>query len=301
MGFPNPDAARGHNAPRPCKAEGEYFCDPDGVLKHAQRQLVQADLRVVREFTLVSCPIVGLRARAHGAIGAPRPDDELHYFLGVAVLKNLPSQDLDNEGLQRFGESVMDSWGLRGPDCDNSALLIVVAEANRVWLYSQTCRFLCAQEESGQRVLHALESAGNDWTTGLQAAIRMVVTVLKEHSVDDVHRAPDLKVSGRVEDYLKRKEAEWATADKSMQIIVVVVAAIFILGLLVWNLPWLIIIPQMVFSFLFSVVSTVFAYVYYPCYYALDRCLPVVNPWSQKIHRALFGFGGEQVPKVPVG
>jgi len=289
----------GVDDPRPCKSNGEYFCDPDGVLTHGQREAVQADLRLVREFTLVSCPIVGLRARTH-APNAPRPDDELHYFLGVAVLRNLPSQDLDNEGLQRFGDSVMESWKLRGEDCDNSALLIVVAEAQRVWIYSQTCRFLCAQEESGQRVLHALESAENDWTTGLQAAIRMVVNVLRERSDVDVHRTPDIKVSGRVSDYIRRREAEWAQADHSLKIIVIGVAVIFVIGLLAWNLPWLAVIPRMVGSALYSVVTTILATVYYPCYYAMDRCLPVF-PWSRKIHMALFGLDGDRGPKVPIG
>ena len=60
---------------------------------------------VARSCSQVSCPIPGRRARSHADQPA-RPDDELNYLLGVAIVGSLPPTETDQESLQKFGDSV---------------------------------------------------------------------------------------------------------------------------------------------------------------------------------------------------
>jgi len=251
-GYPVPDAVTGVVDPKPCSSGGEYFCDPDGVLTPEQQAAVQADLRFVRENTLVSCPIPGRRARSHADQPA-RPDDELNYLLGVAIVGSLPPTETDQESLQKFGDSVLDSWRLSsnmaGEGCDRSALLIVVADAQAVWVHSRTCRWVCgaadpgekdsaAGLEAGERVLAALSppSGAGDWGARLQNAIRVYTEVLQHRK--DVERSAVIPKETRMSAYLRRKEKEWRALDTGLQYTAIVVVVLVVLGTFAWHWAW---------------------------------------------------------------
>jgi len=251
-GYPVPDAVTGVADPKPCSSGGEYFCDPDGVLTPEQQAAVQADLRFVREQTLVSCPIPGRRARSHADAPA-RPDDELNYLLGVAIVGSLPPTETDQESLQKFGDSVLDSWRLSsnmaGEGCDRSALLIVVADAQAVWVHSRTCRWVCGAADpgerdtatglaAGERVLAALSppSGAGDWGSRLQNAIRVFTEQLQQQK--DVDRSRAIPKESHMSAYLRRKEKEWRQLDTGLQYTAIVVIVLVALGTFAWHWAW---------------------------------------------------------------
>jgi uncharacterized membrane protein YgcG len=232
------------------------------VIPPDQRVRVQEDLRTVKDFTLVDCPIFGLRARTH-APNVPRPDEELGFTLGVVVAKGLP--DTSDEYIQQFGKSVLDSWKLRSSDCDRSALIIIAPDMEQVWLATQTCRFVCSQEASGQRVLAALRSAGTDYGTGIQAAIRVLLEVFKENP--SVAYVPKIGSVDRVEKYRERREQEWREIDKRLEILVAVIAVAFLIGLCTYYQPWLSTLPSLVGGAILAAVIKLLTIVYTPVFH----------------------------------
>jgi len=262
-GFPKPDAVAGvQNGNVTCASDGTYFCDPDRVIPPDQRVRVHEDLRSVRDFTLVECPINGLRARSHTPQAA-RPDEELGYILGVAVAKGLP--DTSDEYLDEFGRSVLKSWKLLDKDCDRTALIVIAPDVSQVRLVTQTCRFVCSQEESGQRIMTALQSAGSDWGLGIQQAVRTLLAVLKQN--DGVHYTPKLGKVDRVEKYRERREKEWSEIDQRLEILIWVVIVFFVMGMCAWYQPWLSHLPRLVGGALYAAVIKILTIFYTPVYH----------------------------------
>jgi hypothetical protein len=301
-GFPRPDAVPGvKNGDHDCASGGTYFCDPDRVIPADLRVRVQEDLRAVRDFTLVECPISGLRARAHTP-NVARPDEELSFTLGVAVAKGLP--DTSDEYLQEFGRSVLESWKLLNSDCDRAALIIIAPDVEKVWLTTQTCRFVCSQDTSGERVLAALRSAGTDWGQGLRAAVRTLLAVLKEN--DGVHYTPKLGKVDRVEKYRERREQEWAEIDTRLEILVAVIAVASVIGICTWYQPWLSNLPAIVGGAIYAAVIKILTIFYTPVFHgfmlirdclfccAMCCCLETYN-------KSMIAFGGAKEVSERVG
>jgi hypothetical protein len=316
-GFPLPDAVPGVKKDVVCASDGTYFCDPDRVIPADQRVRVQEDLRAVKDFTLVECPIFGLRARTRSP-NVARPDEELGFTLGVAVAKGLP--ETTDDYLQEFGRAVLSSWKLLNSDCDRAAVIVIAPDVEKVWLTTQTCRFLCAQEPSGQRVLASLRSAGTDYGAGLQAAVRTLLAVLREN--DGVHYTPKLGKVDRVEAYRERREKEWYAIDRRLEILVAVLAVAFVVGLCTWYQPWLSGLPALVGGALLAGVIKLLTIVYTPVFHgfmlirdcllccAMCCCLETYNKSmlafsgakdvSQRVGRGVVRFA-EPVPTPAAG
>jgi hypothetical protein len=317
-GFPRPDRVPGEkNGARDCASDGAYFCDPDRVIPADLRVQVQGDLQSVRDWTLVDCPLNGLRARTRTP-NVARPDEELSFTLGVAVAKGLP--DTSDEYLQEFGRSVLDSWKLLNSDCDRAALIIIAPDVEKVWIATQTCRFVCSQEPSGQRVLAALRSAGTDYGMGLRAAVRTLLEVLKEN--DGVHYTPKLGKVDRVEKYRERREHEWAAIDQRLTILVAVIAAAFVIGLCIWYLPWVSSLPGILGGVIYAGLIKILTIFYTPVFHgfmiirdclfccAMCCCLETYNKFmvafggakdvSERVGRGVVKFA-EPVPTPAAG
>lgn len=282
-GYPVPDAVMGVDDPKACSSDGEYFCDPDGVLTPEQQARVREDIRFVRENTVVDCPIPGNLARTHGAPGAARKDGQLNFLLGVAVVRSLPATETDDESLQDFGMSVMDSWKLQSQDCDRSALLIVVADADKVWLAAPTCRFACGTEESGTRVIASLQSGGNNWGTRIQSGVRTFVEVV-EHKmgVEKSHLLPE---EPKVAAYIRRKEKAWQSLDSSLRILVISVVTTAILSLMLWFWPVLSIVPVKTVDFCVWYVTTAWRYALWAVGSLLSMVVRVLlTVWGTIVH-----------------
>ena len=116
---------------------------------------------------------------------------------------------------------MLKSWKLLDKDCDRTALIVIAPDVSQVRLVTQTCRFVCSQEESGQRIMTALQSAGSDWGLGIQQAVRTLLAVLKQN--DWVHYTPKLGKVDRVEKYRERREKEWSEIDQRLEILIWVV------------------------------------------------------------------------------
>lgn len=146
-----------------CKSNGEYFCDPDGLLSPDARKNVTDRLRYLRRTAFVDCPMINLGANPYND-----KSTKTNFFLGIALAKDFPETESNPESLQQFGMETMARWttetaGYQGPQiinngCGNIALLIVLPTISTAFLASPSCKHLC-KDNGGDTVNQAVVTA----------------------------------------------------------------------------------------------------------------------------------------------
>jgi hypothetical protein len=182
-----------HWSDKRCNSHGEFLCDPGGALDPEAQHRVAGLLKSVREQVTVKCRILEAKLAPTG--GGPCdptsvPTSTRPFNLGVVVASEWPQSEADAGTLQKFGQLVLNDWGLmpiyNGVDtrnavdppgtweeytanCPNSALLILLPAYGQVILSAPSCEFICSDRggpEVTVRVQHALDSE-----VGLEKAI----------------------------------------------------------------------------------------------------------------------------------
>lgn len=166
--FPKPLIPELQDGDAKCGAEGELLCDPDEVMTEEDRKKLALNLQMFRENMMVECRLPWLRADdQQGGAATPRELDEHQFRAGVAILRTMPPSAVDDESLTIFGDYLLDSWEVSPRDCSAGLVLIIVTEAQKVWLAAPSCEYCCATDpETGGRVLNALETELG-WTSTL--------------------------------------------------------------------------------------------------------------------------------------
>jgi len=117
-----------------CNSDGEEkYCDADAALNATERHIVLASLNAFRKNHLVKCQTPGTGNEEYFPFG-----------LGVALLRTLPSTELDQESLEKFGQSVLAEWGLLEGSCANSAVLVIATAFEQATFSAPSCEFVCA-------------------------------------------------------------------------------------------------------------------------------------------------------------
>lgn len=139
-----------------CHSNGEYFCDPDRLLSSTERANLTAIMTKLREGQHVTC----------GPQLQHDPVDKWHYepfYLGVAIAKDWPLHESDDQSLQSFGRMLAGRWNMTYPwdgnpafyaRCPNEAMLIILPDKRQAHLSSPSCMFLC-EEKGGPEVAMA--------------------------------------------------------------------------------------------------------------------------------------------------
>lgn len=152
-----------------CKSNGEFFCDPPGVLTKDDRRNLTSELSTLRQFNPVAC----------GRL-LDDPVDPRHYqpfYLGVALATKWPVGESDPDSLQQFGQIVAAQWNMDrlfvgSPQpylrCPNTAVLVILPEIPRVFLSSTSCEFICEARGGPEVVAATLEALHGQ---GLAAAL----------------------------------------------------------------------------------------------------------------------------------
>lgn len=217
-----------------CHSDGEFLCDPDGLLQLSGRHAVASRLENFREQTWVTCT----RLDRLGSKG-DKPDARA-FDLAVVVLGDWPTSESDPATLHKFGLLVMAQWGLvpiyNGVDarnyvtrvfsrrqytanCPNAATLIVLPALGEVVLSSPSCEFICA-ERGGPQVRGAMEVAlkqGRPLGEVIELGIEAVAEVLRASASHPLSMAePGLTEQRRLErenqrwpEQLVRSDAYW--------------------------------------------------------------------------------------------
>lgn len=134
-----------YNSPL-CNSDGEFFCDPQGILSSKERKAVTEELAKLRRESAVDCGRL--------STDAVDPQHLPPFYLGVVLLPDSwPSSESGPEALQTFGQIVQADWNMNGRyggsrtqpylRCPNSAVFIVFPGARQAYLSTTTCAFLC--------------------------------------------------------------------------------------------------------------------------------------------------------------
>mmetsp|Transcript_51009 Transcript_51009/g.110682 ORF Transcript_51009/g.110682 Transcript_51009/m.110682 type:complete len:363 (+) Transcript_51009:78-1166(+) len=176
-----------------CNSEGEYLCDPDGVLTPEQRAVVAAELKRLREDVVVTCGYL-----------QNDPVESLHYqpfYLGVVIMKEWPLAQSDPQSLQNLGRIISSQWnmnelyvGSAAPylRCPNSGVLLILPDRRQAFLSSESCEFIC-QDRGGPEVVTTVRTAmdisvSNSVLAGVQETYRVLQHVPEKSSVQQVSK-----------------------------------------------------------------------------------------------------------------
>jgi len=166
-----------------CNSHGEFMCDP--VNRHTtERQ--EGREKLAQEMSR-------LRARTGVVCGRllNDPVDQRHiqpFYLGVAFIPEWPVSDVHPESLQDVGQLIAADWNMDAPfvgnqqpyvRCPNTAVLLIMPEANQVFLSSSSCEFICATRGGPEVVAKAIEAmrSGGDLEAAL-VGVREVYSFL---------------------------------------------------------------------------------------------------------------------------
>lgn len=162
-----------------CHSGGERFCDPDDVLNATERCQIERALNHFSNNHNVACAIPGTGNR-----------EQYPFFLGVAVVRRLPDQLLDENSMKRFGDGVMARWHLlddRG--CPNSAVLVISSETEEAVVASSSCEFICESRGGNAVALRMKEelvmaetSQGGSPVSAILGGIHEFGPILKENN-----------------------------------------------------------------------------------------------------------------------
>jgi hypothetical protein len=184
-----------------CNSNGEYFCDPEGLMPWGSRQKFMQDLQYFREQTNVRCGRLDSRLDPrHQDHTVTRP-----FNLAVVLADAWPPSDVDPVSLDRFGMILLSEWGLmpiyNGVDsgnsvnevdswdeytmnCPNSAVLIILPRYRVAHVAAPSCEFLCSTRggpEIATGVVMALDKGGEDYlTNAAEEGLLEVRRILRE-------------------------------------------------------------------------------------------------------------------------
>lgn len=164
-----------------CKSvNGEFFCDPDGLLTITERGALASELKRLRYENLVPCGRV-----LHDKV------DPWHlqpFYLGVVLLGNWPMSEADPESLQQFGQIVASQWNMDKKyagtppgriTCPNTGVLLVMPNLRQAYLSTASCEFICQAHGGPEVVTATLKSwSDNEKVDGLLAGVRAAYSVL---------------------------------------------------------------------------------------------------------------------------
>lgn len=164
-----------------CGSNGEYFCDPSGVLSKEERSTITAELQRLRRANPVACPSV-----------QADPVDPTHlapFYLGVVVAKDWPATQSDPESLHQLGQIIVSQWNPgvaevgspipRQTPCGNTAMLIVMPDKHMAYLSSGSCQIICQGKGGSQVITRTLKSMNSDGAAaGVLAGIEELYTTV---------------------------------------------------------------------------------------------------------------------------
>jgi len=199
-GQPNAGNYPYYNDPQ-CNSNGEFFCDPSGLLTSEERRKLTDELGRLRNFNPVVC------GRLLDDSVDPRHFQP--FYLGVALAARWPISESDPDSLQHFGQIVAGHWNMDSlftgsPQpylrCPNSAVLVVLPDLRRVFLSSASCEFVCGSKggpEVVQAATAALSSGG--LADAVHAAIVQVYSAVS-------HGRPHSEATATQEPRAKQRE-----------------------------------------------------------------------------------------------
>jgi len=158
-----------------CNSNGEYICDPHGMLDTYTLATLSDELRKLREATPVQCGTTYNKV------------DPSHYqpfYLGVVVLKEWPISQSSPDFLQTLGQIIAGKWNMNSlftgdsqpsARCPNTGMLVVLPTNGQVYLSTDSCAFICGAKGGPEVTTAALAalrkgSAGNAALIGVQTA-----------------------------------------------------------------------------------------------------------------------------------
>lgn len=159
---------------------GEFFCDPDGVLNLTERTTFAKELKSLRDDNLVVC----------GALLNDQVDPRhlQPFYLGVAVLSGWPLSQADPESLQQLGQIVAAQWSMDKtyagePEgrltCPNTGMLIVLPDLHQAYLSTSSCEFICQAHGGPEVVIATIQNwSDKQRLNGLLAGIRAAYSAL---------------------------------------------------------------------------------------------------------------------------
>lgn len=230
-----------------CNSNGEFFCDPERLLKPEQRQELTDMLKETKEKSKVQC----------GQLESKMMEEDYSYpknfNLAVAIAKDWPESESDYASLAKFGKILMQQWGLmpiyNGVDagngvsdqftwgqylanCPNSAVLIVLPKYNQVFLSAPSCEFICQErggKEVAEKVVNELEAG--DLFKAIKVGIDAVDVEVRDRSALSLQRNYNTHHSGpSVQEQVEKSEMAWTLVLRGALLIFV---AICVLGLAV--------------------------------------------------------------------
>lgn len=166
-----------------CKSvNGEFFCDPKGLLTVKERTSLAVELKRLREDNLVVC-------------GKQLNDkvDPRHlqpFYLGVVLLSEWPMVEADPESLQQLGQIIASQWNMdklyAGEPagrltCPTTGVLLVLPDLRQAYLSTPSCEFIC-QAHGGPEVITATVKAWHNHAKldGVLAGMRAAYKILGE-------------------------------------------------------------------------------------------------------------------------
>jgi len=138
-----------------CRADGEYFCDPDNLLGDMLHANITEALRRFRNEVVVKCG-----------------QGNASFALGIALAGKFPASETDPESLETFGKVLMANWGMTGSEseanatrstggCPTYGLIVLLAEPRLPAFVAPNCEYIC-DERGGDEVLAALRDGLGD-------------------------------------------------------------------------------------------------------------------------------------------
>lgn len=163
-----------------CHSQGEYLCDFSEELEEKEQADVALLLKQKREDTPVQC-------------GKLLDDtvDRRHYqpfYLGVAVIKDWPTEASGPDSLQQLGQIIGAQWNMGQlfvgstipqVQCPNTGMLLILTKNRQAYLSTESCEFICRDRggpEVVTAVLSALDTEGPN--AAVQAGIKTVYNIL---------------------------------------------------------------------------------------------------------------------------
>jgi len=209
------------------------MCDPDGLLDADERKEIKQALFDQWASTSVTC----------NHPGSGRRDEPSPFRIGVAVVRTLPIAEQDTSGLEEFGASVLNIWGMDGEGldakqdgvaqiCPDSALLVFVAEPyERMVVVAPNCDYIC-MERNGETVVKA---ANIGWKKSLSyavlKAIKRTKLVVTQAPVDGTHPFSHLGRDAFFSKWLHSEDV-MVKAQEGFLVLVLTGLVLFVLALL---------------------------------------------------------------------
>jgi hypothetical protein len=197
-----------------CNSNGEFFCDPSGLLTSEERRKLTDELGKLRNLNPVVCGHM-----------LDDPVDPRHYqpfYLGVALASRWPLGESDPDSLQHFGQIIAGNWNMDNlfvgsPQpylrCPNTAVLIVLPDLRRVFLSSSSCEFVC-HSKGGPEIVQAATAALS--SEGLAAAIHAAIVQVYS-AVSQGRPQPEASAAKELRTKQRDMETEMPNASTLMQ------------------------------------------------------------------------------------